>query len=371
MNFHKTIGFLAALLLMVGLGAPDSFAQTPTTKITLNRSNYVLEGNSVVVTVTLAPAPRANTTVSVTINGANTAVGLNSRYEVERLGDHDDDDDTPDQRIIVASHNDNRNGNEDQVFKVVVGTDGTGTERLYIEEGTLNSDASARVPTFYYSGASLILTIADDITESIPQGQENPLTYPNIDDVDGTTTAADVTDDAKKLPIRDKDQSLVKGTLKVTVNRPSFDVGATANQTAEVIVALPAAPGTGNSVTLGVAVTGGATVDVSAPTISGTATKTTVTVTLDTDNDDEAGTVKVTASANNYNSASIDIPIIDRDAEDAQGFRVTMVNPNGAWVGFGSKKVKVKVTRLHNTYSYPWASFKKPCGFVARYLYPH
>ena len=25
MNFHKTIGYLAALLLMVGLGAPDSF----------------------------------------------------------------------------------------------------------------------------------------------------------------------------------------------------------------------------------------------------------------------------------------------------------------------------------------------------------
>ena len=27
MNFHKTIGYLAALLLIVGIGAPDSFAQ--------------------------------------------------------------------------------------------------------------------------------------------------------------------------------------------------------------------------------------------------------------------------------------------------------------------------------------------------------
>ena len=27
MNFHKTIGYLAALLLMVGFGVPDSFAQ--------------------------------------------------------------------------------------------------------------------------------------------------------------------------------------------------------------------------------------------------------------------------------------------------------------------------------------------------------
>ena len=28
MNFHKKIGFLAALLLMFGLGVPDGFAQT-------------------------------------------------------------------------------------------------------------------------------------------------------------------------------------------------------------------------------------------------------------------------------------------------------------------------------------------------------
>ena len=30
MNFHKTIGYLAALLLMVGFGVPDSFAQSIT-----------------------------------------------------------------------------------------------------------------------------------------------------------------------------------------------------------------------------------------------------------------------------------------------------------------------------------------------------
>ena len=27
MNFHKTIGFLATLLLTLGIGVPDSFAQ--------------------------------------------------------------------------------------------------------------------------------------------------------------------------------------------------------------------------------------------------------------------------------------------------------------------------------------------------------
>ena len=31
MNFHKTIGFLATLLLTLGLGVPDSFAQPVTT----------------------------------------------------------------------------------------------------------------------------------------------------------------------------------------------------------------------------------------------------------------------------------------------------------------------------------------------------
>ena len=39
MNFHKTIGFLAALLLMVGLGAPDSFAQTGTTTLEFDRTS--------------------------------------------------------------------------------------------------------------------------------------------------------------------------------------------------------------------------------------------------------------------------------------------------------------------------------------------
>ena len=36
MNFHKTIGYLAALLLMVGFGVPDSFAQD----VNSNRLGY-------------------------------------------------------------------------------------------------------------------------------------------------------------------------------------------------------------------------------------------------------------------------------------------------------------------------------------------
>ena len=37
MNFHKTIGFLASLLLMVGIGVPDSFAQTITISVPANQ----------------------------------------------------------------------------------------------------------------------------------------------------------------------------------------------------------------------------------------------------------------------------------------------------------------------------------------------
>ena len=41
MNFHKTIGFLAALLLMIGLGAPDSFAQN-TISVTVDSSSRLV-----------------------------------------------------------------------------------------------------------------------------------------------------------------------------------------------------------------------------------------------------------------------------------------------------------------------------------------
>ena len=52
MNFHKTIGYLAALLLMLGIGVPDSFAQD-VTKLTLSVSPRTLrDSTSTPVTVT-------------------------------------------------------------------------------------------------------------------------------------------------------------------------------------------------------------------------------------------------------------------------------------------------------------------------------
>ena len=68
MNFHKTIGYLAALLLMVGLGAPDSFAQT--VKVSkIEPADYVRD-QSRLVTITVDIEREAvddGTTVTVTV----------------------------------------------------------------------------------------------------------------------------------------------------------------------------------------------------------------------------------------------------------------------------------------------------------------
>ena len=56
MNFHKTIGYLAAFLLMVGFGVPDSFAQADVKTITLSINKSTLRDSTttpVTVTVTV------------------------------------------------------------------------------------------------------------------------------------------------------------------------------------------------------------------------------------------------------------------------------------------------------------------------------
>ena len=65
MNFHKTIGYLAALLLMVGLGAPDSFAQdVQSLSITVSpktlRDSTSADGGQVTVTARLTVVLKAN-----------------------------------------------------------------------------------------------------------------------------------------------------------------------------------------------------------------------------------------------------------------------------------------------------------------------
>ncbi len=82
MNFHKTIGYLAALLLMVGIGVPDSFAQADVKSITLSINKSTLRDSTttpVTVTatvgVTLTKAVGQDSTISVVVS-----VGADDSY---------------------------------------------------------------------------------------------------------------------------------------------------------------------------------------------------------------------------------------------------------------------------------------------------
>ncbi len=82
MNFHKTIGYLAALLLMLGIGVPDSFAQAEdVSKITLSVTPRTLRDSTTTdVTVTA--------TVGVTLAGAAATGGQDVSITIEGTPDN-------------------------------------------------------------------------------------------------------------------------------------------------------------------------------------------------------------------------------------------------------------------------------------------
>jgi hypothetical protein len=298
MNFHKTIGFLATLLLVLGFGVPDSFAQANTINVSLSRDNYVREGSSVVVTVTVDPEVAANTTVTANIN--------------------------------------------------VVTTTGF----------TVTLDPTTAPPV-----------AATSATVDIPAGDDTGTITLHIVDDDtyihtGTLTVYVNPDDAVMLPIRDNDDAT--GDLTLTVTPPSVTAGADGPQDVTLKVALAEAPGVEDGVTVTVAVTAVAVVDDDPANnitvsieIEGTAKDNTGTLFIPPTAVENPGAVEVTASADNYRSDMISIPIISRTADDVEGFRVVITAPgDGAWVGFGAKKVKVDVIRLDKTQSYPWTAFQ-------------
>ena len=71
-------------------------------------------------------------------------------------------------------------------------------------------------------------------------------------------------------------------------------------------------------------------------TITGTAKEATATLNLSGNTGE--GVVTVTASADDYFSDTIEIPVLLRDAGDVEGFRVTLVPADGAWIGHGEEK---------------------------------
>ncbi len=115
MNFHKIIGFLAALLLTLGIGVPDSFAQSisSVTFTIPDNASSVTEGmtTTVAVTVTLDAAPTADVPVTLTaMVGAEVAgVGIltvpsgESSVEGTLMVTPPNDADAMDTRIVVTA----------------------------------------------------------------------------------------------------------------------------------------------------------------------------------------------------------------------------------------------------------------------------
>ena len=312
MNFHKTIGYLAALLLIVGIGAPDSFAQTPANsiKVELSRDNYVREGSSVVVTVTLDPAPAANSTTTVTLQvAASEGYDYNTNPSLV--------DENGDARTVVP--------NPTVEVEVVGAAEGTS------------------------SGTSVPLYISDDDVfvdgGTLSVGADDTGVYTFLDG-----TPVEDGDDTVELPIRDNDDPT--GALTLTVSPPSFTAGDDDPQDATLTVKLAEAPGDdedGNAITVTVNIAA----SVGDQQITGITaisipnddsdTEGTTTLTLSSTNAADAGTVMVTASADDYESDSISINIIQRTAMDVEGFRVNLVAPgDGAWAGAAAKKSRLK-----------------------------
>ncbi len=85
MNFHKTIGYLAAFLLMVGLGVPDSFAQPEAvSKITLSVTPRTLRDST---TTTTTPVT-VTATVGVTLADNAGADGQDVAIDIEGTDDN-------------------------------------------------------------------------------------------------------------------------------------------------------------------------------------------------------------------------------------------------------------------------------------------
>ena len=71
MNFHKTIGFLATLLLTLGLGVPDSFAQTvKSVDLSVSKDSFMDTDDGTAVTLTTAVTMSGNVTAATTVSVA-------------------------------------------------------------------------------------------------------------------------------------------------------------------------------------------------------------------------------------------------------------------------------------------------------------
>ena len=242
---------------------------------------------------------------------------------------------------VTVSLGDNDDAVTGVTFEVVYDDDGTeksGYEPIVIEAGATGTSTST-------------IKIADDVEYHHPRDKNVTI----------TGTSGDYTEGTVMLSVREDDSPV--GALSLSASPPSLSVGG--GGSTELTASIAAKPGDddeGDPITVPVTVTtehsvenalgGGGSANLTAIATDEQSTTNTlsgVTVTAE-------GTVTVTASAMNYTPAKLEINIISRTARDLEGFRVTMLPADGAWVGFGKKKVKVEVTRVNN-YANDWERF--------------
>ena len=317
MNFHKTIGYLAALLLIVGLGVPDSFAQT--VKVSSLTPSRVQENQprTVTVTVELNEAVDDATTVTVTVEVPQTL---------------------PDGVAITVTR-----PNPDTPGETV-----EGFAEIEITDGKTGSTT-----------ATVSVTDNDDYE------------HPRDKTVLLTLTASGYTqaDDNVMLTVREDDGAI--GALSLSAAPPALSLGGDGSAT--LTVSVVDAPGTEDHDDDATTPEQDITVEVSFATEhsvdgadAGSASSTDIVGAAKSNTSNlsgvgtvAAGSVTVTASATNYTPGTVTLEIIDRTADDVEGFRVTIATPaaDGAWVGYGANKVKVHVTRL-NAIAYSWTTFE-------------
>ena len=153
MNFHKTIGFLAALLLTLGIGVPDSFAQATAETLSLTVSPRTLRdsttANSSQVTVTArltvtisedAPSGGHGVPVVVAVSADATTGNLNTdntSYEVTGAGNQTVTVPEGQTRFtdtvaltFTLSHDDDFADEEVTVTATIAATDATGDDDI-------------------------------------------------------------------------------------------------------------------------------------------------------------------------------------------------------------------------------------------------
>lgn len=334
MNLHKTIGFLASLLLMVGIGVPDSFAQTVRVSSLTPARVQEDQPRTVTVEVELSAEVAANTTVTVSVAFPTSAPAL------------------PAGVVIAATR-----PNPDDAANPL-----TGFADIEIMAGETKGSTTATV------------TVTNDDDYYHPRDKELLLALTASGYTQHDDDAADDDDDNVMLTVRENDNPI--GALSLSANPPALSVGGGGTSTVTVTVA--DAPGTEDAdddvatpetpVTVTVSFAAEHSGTTGSPT-AGTAANTDIVGTAKFNTSDFSGatvdaaqageSVTITASAVNYTPGTVTLAIVDRTADDIEGFRVTIATPaaDGAWVGYGANKVKVHVTRL-NRIAYDWNRFE-------------